>query len=545
MNNDKGLINNDATDPDVVQFQWNQNHDWTKLENNYDDNFLNISATKQYESLLLNATSEYQRRHVECNNLKGNQILAHDMAVRSTLLSPNESSTDGGEDIGRLQMMLGQGGGGKSYVIDAIITTLIERHQFTEDNYKVCATTGKAATLVGGSTLHAVKEGLSIPCGRTKFSSLKGRILQDFQAKYKDKLKLLIIDEFTMIKQKELYFINKRLKLIMCNSLPFGGVTVLLVGDSAQLPPVGGQCLWTKNSRGQQDMNGFNLYHFFETAIELNENHHLDKEDSEAVKFYDFLQRLCNGENTEEDWNELRKNCSRFAKGYDRWDAEGFNSNDCVHLYPTNGEVQKHNHECLKRLDRPITLIEAEHAGRGSSFKPDIARSLDTSLFLAVGAKVLLTNNICQVAGLCNGATAEVKDIYYGDCNRPTSLPKFIIVDFGHQYTGPSFFPDDASRKGWVPIHAITAQWYTTSRVGNYDEHTRTMFPLRLSWAWTVWKAQGQTMTGKVSMCIGRGEKEHGLTYVAMSRVTKFGDIGLHDGITFNHLCKSIRKHKK
>ena len=71
------------------------------------------------------------------------------------------------------------------------------------------------------------------------------------------------------------------------------------------------------------------------------------------------------------------------------------------------------------------------------------------------------------------------------------------------------------------------------------------MFPLRLSWAWTIWKAQGQTMVGKVSMSIGRVEREHGLTYVAMSRVKFFFDIGLQDGITMNRLCRSIPRHKK
>ena len=71
------------------------------------------------------------------------------------------------------------------------------------------------------------------------------------------------------------------------------------------------------------------------------------------------------------------------------------------------------------------------------------------------------------------------------------------------------------------------------------------MFPLRLCWAWTIWKAQGQTIRGKVSISLGRGEKEHGLSYVAMSRVTKFSDIGIYDGITANRLCRSIKKHKK
>eukprot|EP00957_Ditylum_brightwellii_P016999 1281464-Ditylum_brightwellii.AAC.1 len=57
--------------------------------------------------------------------------------------------------MGRLHILLGKGGGGKSYTINAILTTLTSEDNFTAENYKVCATTGKAASLIVGSTLHA------------------------------------------------------------------------------------------------------------------------------------------------------------------------------------------------------------------------------------------------------------------------------------------------------------------------------------------------------------------------------------------------------
>ena len=70
---------------------------------------------------------------------------------------------------------------------------------------------------------------------------------------------------------------------------------------------------------------------------------------------------------------------------------------------------------------------------------PELARSLETSLFLSVGSSVLLTNNICQLAGLCNRSTGIVKDIVYEENTSPSHLPKFIMVDFGSQYTGATF----------------------------------------------------------------------------------------------------------
>eukprot|EP00957_Ditylum_brightwellii_P088970 6775274-Ditylum_brightwellii.AAC.1 len=64
-----------------------------------------------------------------------------------------------------------------------------------------------------------------------------------------------------------------------------------------------------------------------------------------------------------------------------------------------------------------------------------MARSLETSLYLSVGFKILLTNNVCQLAGLCNGPTDIVKYIVYENNTSPSHIPKFIMVDFGSQYT--------------------------------------------------------------------------------------------------------------
>eukprot|EP00957_Ditylum_brightwellii_P023413 1767043-Ditylum_brightwellii.AAC.1 len=84
------------------------------------------------------------------------------------------------------------------------------------------------------------------------------------------------------------------MKQIMCSSIPFGGMTVLLVGNPAQLPPVKGQTLW--------------IYNFS------------NADDSRETQGW---------ENTEENWQILRQKCSRFSKGYQRWEAEGFNSPEC------------------------------------------------------------------------------------------------------------------------------------------------------------------------------------------------------------------------
>ena len=71
------------------------------------------------------------------------------------------------------------------------------------------------------------------------------------------------------------------------------------------------------------------------------------------------------------------------------------------------------------------------------------------------------------------------------------------------------------------------------------------MLPLRLAWAWTIWKAQGQTICSKIILKLGSKEREHGLSYVAFSRATKLSDIGITGGLAQNCLITSVSSQKK
>ena len=74
---------------------------------------------------------------------------------------------------------------------------------------------------------------------------------------------------------------------------------------------------------------------------------------------------------------------------------------------------------------------------------------------------------------------------------------------------------------------------------------TQTMVPLKLAWAWTIWKVQGQTVDGKVVVSLGRKEAEHGVSYVAFSRVRRFQDIGIIGGVSGDRLTTLISKQEK
>ena len=57
--------------------------------------------------------------------------------------------------------------------------------------------------------------------------------------------------------------------------------------------------------------------------------------------------------------------------------------------------------------------------------------------------------------------------------------------------------------------------------------HKLIQLPLKLAWALTVWKSQGQTIRGKFCIYLEKQEKSRGLSYVSLSRATKFSNMGL------------------
>ena len=117
----------------------------------------------------------------------------------------------------------------------------------------------------------------------------------------------------------------------------------------------------------------------------------------------------------------------------------------------------------------------------------------------------------------------------------------FVWIDFGEQYSGPSFFEEDESRKGWFPFFAIHTK-ATDSGSRGFKFHERIMLPLKLSWAWTIHKAQGQTIRDKVILDLGKQEMSLVLLYVVFSRATRLSNIGIVGGITKERLTTVIQK---
>jgi ATP-dependent exoDNAse (exonuclease V) alpha subunit len=128
------------------------------------------------------------------------------------------------------------------------------------------APTGIAAYNIVGKTLHSLLRLLV----KGKKSDLSPATLQSLQALFQDCC-FLIIDEKSMIDIKMLSLIDDCLQAILptCLDEPFAGVNVLLCGDFYQLPPVGGQPLYSLKHAHVNAIKGRQLYQTFNRTIRL------------------------------------------------------------------------------------------------------------------------------------------------------------------------------------------------------------------------------------------------------------------------------------
>ena len=132
--------------------------------------------------------------------------------------------------------LTGSGGVGKTRLIQHFISiNKNKKNKFT--SLGITSTTGTSAIIFGGSTLHSF---LGIGLGNGDIETLYRNILsKKYIFKRWINLKILIIDEVSMLNPDLFDKLEILAKRIKNNDLPFGGIQLILSGDFLQLPVVG------------------------------------------------------------------------------------------------------------------------------------------------------------------------------------------------------------------------------------------------------------------------------------------------------------------
>ena len=107
---------------------------------------------------------------------------------------------------------------------------------------------------------------------------------------------------------------------------------------------------------------------------------------------------------------------------------------------------------------------------------------LETTLFLARGARVMICQNVWVEKTLSNGQCGVVKHVIYSQGNGPPSLPETVIVEMDESYKGPHL----EGKPRYVAFNSVTSFINTMKCTLE-----RTQIPLRLAFAITIHKCQG------------------------------------------------------
>ena len=419
--------------------------------------------------------------------------------------------------------------GGAGVVIRALYQTLYRILNLKDgenpDDKRIllCAYMGFAAFNISGQTICSA---FHKKMYQGTYNHLSADELNTFRIKYRH-LKVVIIDEISMVGNMTLSFIDTRLQQLTGSKAAFGGLSVIAVGDLYQLKPVGDFLICLDLKQGASSL-ARNLWKELFTMYELVDI----MRQKDDLAFAQLLNRLRLNEMTEEDKQVLQ------TRIFDR--DTGDYPKDAVHLFARNFYVKKHNDNILSQLPGEKFVIPChdnvvsanipakECQTLINSLPDDYSKTgqLMKSLTVVVGMIVVHTANVDVEDGLTNGATGLVKQIDFRmeGANRPS----IIWVLFDDPQVGRTTrekyrkLYNPSINTDWTPVFDVQRTF-----ILNYKTYQRIQFPLTPASGKSVWKAEGATVD-RVVVDLSQEKrivKIPHIHYVALSRVKRLKDL--------------------
>jgi len=379
---------------------------------------------------------------------------------------------------GKNVFLTGPGGVGKSYLITHFVQ---EARKYK--TVAVTALTGIAALNLKGSTLHSYT-GIGLGKGSLESIVTKIRKKKYLRDRWKN-VDILIIDEISMLSPQLFDKLETIGRVVRNNPRPFGGIQLILSGDFLQLP-----CI---------DTNDFCFSaEGWDRCIEQTFYLHKIIRQQE-LHFQDVLNRVRVGNVDDEAVDVLES-----RTGVELSNEDGILP---TVLYSHNAQVDaKNNDELLSLPDN--NLYEYEWDIQIYSTVPpaavDVIRDhcekwtpAVPNLILGVGAQVMLCANLDIDGGLANGSRG-------------------VVVGFS----------EDKPVVRFLNGRVLTI----TDFLWEIEENDKKLasveqIPLKLAWACTLHKSQGQTLDYAIldlTRCF-----DYGQAYVGLSRVRSIDGLSI------------------
>ena len=372
----------------------------------------------------------------------------------------------------------GKAGSGKS-------TLLAYFRSVTQKNTAVLAPTGVAAIRVKGQTIHS-------------FFGFPPKVIQTRHIKKVRQIELLqnletlIIDEISMVRADVFDAIDYSLRVHRKKlTQPFGGVQVIVFGDLFQLPPVVNMDESSLLERIYPNGQFFFHSNIFQDAqfktLELQSIYRQTDD-----HFIYLLNAVRDGSITNSQIDNLNDS---LVDNFEMDEGK-------IILTTTNARASGINQNYLKQLSSEAFSYRAQATGQ---FYKELFPT-DEVLKLKKGAQVIMIKNDPEKRWV-NGSIGTIHDI----------AEKKIKVKINHKIY-------EVKKEKWDRIqysYDDDQQEVLENVTGSFKQ-----YPMRLAWAITIHKSQGQTFE-KVIIDMSQGSFAPGQLYVALSRCISLEGIEL------------------
>jgi hypothetical protein len=384
---------------------------------------------------------------------------------------------------GGIIFLTGQAGTGKSVVVRAVRDAL---------SCVVVAPTGLAAVNVQGATIHSTFKLKVGPLTRGAVGPLPREKRWVF-----DRADVIVIDEISMVRADLMDAISWVLQKTYDNRLPFGGKLLLVVGDMWQLEPV----VADEGSRDLIKKKYASPFWFDAHCLggRAPEEILLDVDEPGAIERIELTQVF------RQTGNPEFLDALNFVRVGDPAGLEFFNRRAGIDPVAAPVALCYTNSKCDAVNSRRLLELNGEEFVYTADVQGDFKEQdcpVPGRLVLKIGAQVMCAKNIVTdgLGMINNGAIGEVVQ-----CR-----PDRVLVELRD------------GREVWVGHET----WDRTSYAYDLKEDRVTerivgamsQIPLKLAWAATVHKSQGQTLDA-ATIEAEMGSFAHGQLYVALSRV--------------------------